>query len=768
MSSHGSKVDEVQKIFSSVFITNFPDSFSARDLFKTCSIYGNVVDAYIPNKRSKAGKRVKELASLSNLKKVLANKGFDNIEIEYLGLLGWRLKVFRLNCGTRIRLNVLLLDGVLYYMLMIKKMDVFTGGECVSRRRDLFKTCSIYGNVVDAYIPNKQSKARKRFGFVSFIKVVNIERLVNNLCGTPSVNAEAVSSPAMVLEDDCLNQQDLAHSLMGRVKELASLSNLKKVLANKGFDNIEIEYLEALGWVPDLLEDNEEDYESDWESKEGDVKGDVVGLKSCSILGEDSDVEGVSETKLKEGYFNEVRKKIERFGSVFNINGANAFNLFISKAGLEEILLDTWKEAPMQESNAVETLMKKLKYLKQKIREWHKVNKKSDHTSRLSLKKELDDLDKVIDNEEGSNSSFIILIPKISDAHMVNDDRPISLIGSLYKINAKILANRLVNVFGDMLNEVQSAFIADRQILYDPFILNELFLWCSKVGGLMSRIQSWNEFVDRVTARLSKWKMKTLSIGGRLTILKSVLGSMSIYHMLNFKVPMRVLQRLESIRSHLFKGNDIHGKNLSWVKWKNVLASKEKGGLGVSSLYALNRGLMLKWVWRFITQSLSLWARVIKEIHRDDEKIGKNAKSNYPSIWLDIVHEMKVLKKQGINIKIKLGNGENTSFWDDIWRGDSAFKYLYPKLYVLESCKDVKVGSKLSHARLDFSFRRAPRGSVKEDQLIKLSNQIEGVILTNSRDRWIWTLEGSGEFSVTSVRKLIDDNMLSESDMKTR
>nr|GFC56552.1 RNA-directed DNA polymerase, eukaryota, reverse transcriptase zinc-binding domain protein [Tanacetum cinerariifolium] len=36
----------------------------------------------------------------------------------------------------------------------------------------------------------------------------------------------------------------------------------------------------------------------------------------------------------------------------------------------------------------------------------------------------------------------------------------------------------------------------------------------SKVGTLMSRIHSWNEIVDRVIARLSKWKMKTLSIGG--------------------------------------------------------------------------------------------------------------------------------------------------------------------------------------------------------------------------------------------------------------
>ncbi|GKD17002.1 hypothetical protein Tco_1206160 [Tanacetum coccineum] len=49
-----------------------------------------------------------------------------------------------------------------------------------------------------------------------------------------------------------------------------------------------------------------------------------------------------------------------------------------------------------------------------------------------------------------------------------------------------------------------------------------------KVGGMMSRISTWNEVVQHLLDRLSKWKMKTLSIGGRLTLLKSVLGSMPI------------------------------------------------------------------------------------------------------------------------------------------------------------------------------------------------------------------------------------------------
>ncbi|GJU71912.1 retrovirus-related pol polyprotein from transposon TNT 1-94 [Tanacetum coccineum] len=66
---------------------------------------------------------------------------------------------------------------------------------------------------------------------------------------------------------------------------------------------------------------------------------------------------------------------------------------------------------------------------------------------------------------KGCNSSFIALIPKTPEAKMVKDFRPISLIGSLYKIIAKILANRLVVVLGDIVNEVQSAFVADRQIL---------------------------------------------------------------------------------------------------------------------------------------------------------------------------------------------------------------------------------------------------------------------------------------------------------------
>nr|GEW62624.1 polygalacturonase-like [Tanacetum cinerariifolium] len=60
----------------------------------------------------------------------------------------------------------------------------------------------------------------------------------------------------------------------------------------------------------------------------------------------------------------------------------------------------------------------------------------------------------------GCNSTFITLIPKSPNANLVKDFRPISLIGSLYKIITKILANRLTYVISDLIHEVQYAFVS--------------------------------------------------------------------------------------------------------------------------------------------------------------------------------------------------------------------------------------------------------------------------------------------------------------------
>ncbi|GJV39590.1 RNA-directed DNA polymerase, eukaryota, partial [Tanacetum coccineum] len=80
----------------------------------------------------------------------------------------------------------------------------------------------------------------------------------------------------------------------------------------------------------------------------------------------------------------------------------------------------------------------------------------------------------------GCNSSFIALIPKALEPKVVGDYRPISLIGSIYKVVTKILASRLSTVISCLVSDVQTAFLPNRQILDGPFILNDLLARCHR------------------------------------------------------------------------------------------------------------------------------------------------------------------------------------------------------------------------------------------------------------------------------------------------
>nr|GEV47815.1 RNA-directed DNA polymerase, eukaryota, nucleotide-binding alpha-beta plait domain protein [Tanacetum cinerariifolium] len=156
--------------------------------------------------------------------------------------------------------------------------------------RDLWKSCSVYGTVVNVFIPSKKSKAGKRFAFVRFIKVFNLDRLVENLCTiwigryhlyvdsvrfeqsyksflAPTANAAEVpkksfvpqysnawpcsyanvvngespssygsllsTSPAMVLEDTCLVVRDLSKHVMGKVKDFTAIPRLYTILKDE-------------------------------------------------------------------------------------------------------------------------------------------------------------------------------------------------------------------------------------------------------------------------------------------------------------------------------------------------------------------------------------------------------------------------------------------------------------------------------------------------------------------------------------------------------
>ena len=64
--------------------------------------------------------------------------------------------------------------------------------------------------------------------------------------------------------------------------------------------------------------------------------------------------------------------------------------------------------------------------------------------------------------EKSLNATFIALIPKKIDASNVRDFHPISLLGSVYKILAKVLAIRLRVVLDQLISETQNRFVGGR------------------------------------------------------------------------------------------------------------------------------------------------------------------------------------------------------------------------------------------------------------------------------------------------------------------
>lgn len=81
------------------------------------------------------------------------------------------------------------------------------------------------------------------------------------------------------------------------------------------------------------------------------------------------------------------------------------------------------------------------------------------------------------------NHTFITLIPKVENPESANNFRPISLCSTIYKIIAKVLANRLKVTLGNIIHPLEGAFIPER-IIHDNILLaHEVFHSFKNKGG---------------------------------------------------------------------------------------------------------------------------------------------------------------------------------------------------------------------------------------------------------------------------------------------
>ncbi|GKB30734.1 RNA-directed DNA polymerase, eukaryota [Tanacetum coccineum] len=279
----------------------------------------------------------------------------------------------------------------------------------------------------------------------------------------------------------------------------------------------------------------------------------------------------------------------------------------------------------------------------------------------------------------GCNSSFITLIPKVLEPKLVSDFRPISLIGSVYKVVTKILASRLSYVISDLISNVQTTFLPNRQILDGPFIINEILSRCKyKNQQAMIFKVDFAKAYDSIT-----WDY-----------LDDVLKSF--------------------------------GFGVKWRSWIHGSLNSSKASILVNgsptSEFQFHRGLkqgdpLAPFLFILIMESLHLsFTRAVEAGIFKGIRINESLMISHLFYADDalFIGEWSNENLQGSGLVM------HTCFWKDFWIGDTRLQGMFPRLYALESYKDISVADKI-RAPLYTSFRRDVRGGVKASQLAHLS-----------------------------------------------
>ncbi|GJT84138.1 RNA-directed DNA polymerase, eukaryota [Tanacetum coccineum] len=326
----------------------------------------------------------------------------------------------------------------------------------------------------------------------------------------------------------------------------------------------------------------------------------------------------------------------------------------------------------------------------------------------------------------GCNPSFVVLAPKNIDPLCFSDYRPISLIGCVYKVISKILANRLAKVIASVIGPNQSAFIEGRQILNGCLIETEIIKMASieKLKLLSFKVDfekafdsvNWNFLLD-IMGQMgfgSKWRNWIASCLSSAFISILINGSpakefklekglrqgdpLSPFLFLTVAEALQV-SILEACNKGFYKGvssSDVESLAAALGCSHEFLPFTYLGlPVGKRTRYCdgwnavINRFRDRLSSWK--ANSLSIGGRltIVKYVNASNS-------FNVGGIWCDILKAVKTIENIDTTFKnsfmVKVASGSQTSFWKDPWcRDGTRLLDIYTRLYALEMSKECRV-----------------------------------------------------------------------------
>ncbi|KAF7841758.1 ribonuclease H [Senna tora] len=185
----------------------------------------------------------------------------------------------------------------------------------------------------------------------------------------------------------------------------------------------------------------------------------------------------------------------------------------------------------------------------------------------------------------------------------------------------------------------------------------------SFVDNKLSDPQNYTFLVERIVSKLAGWKAKALSQAGRLTLIKSVLQPLNVYHMSTLTVPRKYCHAIDAVCSNFFWGFRRGKPAMHLLSKRKIFAPRDRGGLGLRHTELVNNALVTKQIWRMIEHPSSLFGHSQDQVSLDVVVLpkpgylslirGRFLHYSEAIISTDILH---LLETQGILLRLAVAD----------------------------------------------------------------------------------------------------------------
>ncbi|XP_073133915.1 uncharacterized protein [Henckelia pumila] len=183
--------------------------------------------------------------------------------------------------------------------------------------------------------------------------------------------------------------------------------------------------------------------------------------------------------------------------------------------------------------------------------------------------------------------------------------------------------------------------------------------------SLRSKKVQFSYLVERILGRIRGWGSKFFSVGGKETLIKSVLQAIPTYAMSCFRIPKGICEEIEKACANFWWGLENGKKQMHWKTWDFLCKPKCEGGLAFQKMEIFNKALLAKQIWGIIQNPSSLVARVLKARYFRHVDIMNAGVGNNPSfIWRSLIWSRGLLEE---GIYWRIGDGSSVNIFQDKW-----------------------------------------------------------------------------------------------------